>query len=130
MRSKPPKKSRIGMVSPTDEDEFSRGKEAGRDAVCTSDGGTVHDLEFRDRLALVVLVGWGASRLSPNDGEFHVLDLYTDEEEVDLSDNDVLEMIPKASVSTASSIVKEVELTWTCCTQIRYEGSPRYQLPS
>lgn len=59
----------------------------------TSHGRTVHDLKLGDRLTLVVLVRRGPRRLSTDDRKLHVLDLYPDEEEVDLPDDDILQVI-------------------------------------
>ena len=53
----------------------------------------VHDLELGDRLALVILVGWGARCLAADDGELHVLDLDAHEEEVDLADYHVFKVV-------------------------------------
>lgn len=60
------------------------------------DGGAVHDLELGDGLGLVVLVRRGPGGLPTYDGEFHVLDLDPDEEEVDLADDDVFEVVSAA----------------------------------
>ena len=67
----------------------------------TSDWSTIHDLELRDCFTLVVLIRSGSGSLSADDRELHVLDLYADEQEVDLADDDILQMIPALSkVST------------------------------
>lgn len=50
-------------------------------------------LEPHKRLTLVVLIRRDTGRLSPDDAEFHVLDLQSDQQEVDPADNDVLEMV-------------------------------------
>ena len=60
----------------------------------TSYWSTIHDLELGNRFALIILVRWRAGRLPPDDGKFHMLDLDTDKEEVDLANDDVLEVIP------------------------------------
>ena len=68
----------------------------------TSHGCAVHDLKFGDGLALVVLIRRRARRLPPYDRQLHVLDLYADEQEVDLADDDVLQVIsalPKVSTA-------------------------------
>ena len=59
----------------------------------TSYWSTIHDLELGNRFALIILVRWRAGRLPPDDGKFHMLDLDTYEEEVDLSDNNVLQVV-------------------------------------
>lgn len=59
----------------------------------TANGSTVHDLEFGDGLGFVVLVRSCTCCLAANNGKFHVLDLDADEEEVDLSDDDVFEVV-------------------------------------
>ena len=50
----------------------------------------VHDLELGDRLALVVLVRRRPCCFAANNGQFHVLDLDSYKQEVDLSYNDIL----------------------------------------
>ena len=64
----------------------------------------VHDLELGDRLALVVLVGWGARCLAADDGELHVLDLDAHEQEVDLADDDVLQVVPVRRVGQSDAV--------------------------
>ena len=59
----------------------------------TSDWCTVHDLELRDRLALVVLVWWRARSLATDNRKLHMLDLDADEQEVDLADDDVFQVV-------------------------------------
>lgn len=62
----------------------------------TSHWRAVHDFKLGDRLALIILVGRRARRLAPDDGEFHVLDLYAYQEEVNLADDDVFQMVSAA----------------------------------
>ena len=49
--------------------------------------------ETDQRFALVVLVWCGPCRLPPDDAQLHVLNLETDEQEVDATDDDVLEVV-------------------------------------
>lgn len=49
--------------------------------------------EAHERFALVVLVRGGARGLAPDDAQFHVLDLESDQQEVDAADNNVLQMV-------------------------------------
>jgi hypothetical protein len=59
----------------------------------TSHWRTIHDLEFGDRLRLVVLIRHRAGRFSSNNRQFHMLDLYTNKEEIDLAHYDIFEVI-------------------------------------
>lgn len=72
----------------------------------TSHGCTIHDLEFGDGLALVVLVRRCACRLAADDGKLHVLDLDAHEQEVDLAYDDILQVI---SLAACISDVEERE---------------------
>lgn len=58
----------------------------------------IHDLKLGDRLALVVLVGWGARGLAPDNGQLHMLDLDTHEQEIDFAHDHVLEVVPRLVV--------------------------------
>jgi hypothetical protein len=91
VRSKPPKNSRIGIVSPAITSAYYalKMKPNGR----TSHRCTIHNFEFRDGLALIILVGRRTRSFPSYDGELHVFDFYTDKKEVDLSNDDVLEVI-------------------------------------
>lgn len=95
VRSKPPKNSRIGMVSPNN---IHLALHHNMWAKHTSDWSTIHDLELRDCFTLVVLIRSGSGCLSADDRKFHVLDLYADEEEVDFSNNNVFEVISAKTV--------------------------------
>lgn len=68
-------------------------------------GRAVHDLELGDRLALVVLVRWCAGCFAADDGEFHVLDLYPYQEEVDLADDDVFQVVSGEGRQSGSQFV-------------------------
>ena len=46
--------------------------------ILTSDWGTIHDFEFGNRLAFVVLVRRRTRCFATDDGQFHVFDLYSD----------------------------------------------------
>ncbi len=56
----------------------------------TSNGCAIHDLVFGDGFTLVVLVRWRAGSLASDDGELHMLDLDSNEQKVDLADDNVL----------------------------------------
>lgn len=64
----------------------------------TSYGRSVHDLEFGDGLTLVVLVWRRARRLTTDDRELHVFDFDSNQQEIYLPNNHILEMIPKPNL--------------------------------
>jgi hypothetical protein len=61
--------------------------------VLTSDWGTIHDFEFGNRLAFVVLVGWRTRCFTTDDRQLHMLDLYSNQEEVNFANNNIFQMI-------------------------------------
>ena len=61
-------------------------------------GGAVHDLELGDVVALIEGVGTRAQGLALDDHNLHVLDLETDEQDVNLAHHDVLEIVLRALV--------------------------------
>jgi hypothetical protein len=93
----------MGMVSPLTNIQFRR-LNCNHKCALTAYGCAVHNLELGDRLALVILVRWRACCLAPDDRELHVLDLNSNQQEVDLADDDVLQMVPVTrSVKAGSS---------------------------
>ena len=50
-------------------------------------------LEAHQRLALIVLIRRYTSGLATDDTKFHVLDLQTDQQEVNAADNDILQVV-------------------------------------
>lgn len=67
----------------------------GKSAKLTSHGCTIHNLKFRDSFTFVVLVRHCSCRLPSNNREFHMLDFYPNEEEIDFANDDILQMVPK-----------------------------------
>ena len=60
----------------------------------TSHGSTIHNLKLSDGLAFVVLIRRRSCCFSSDDGEFHMLDFYPDQQEIYLSNNHILEVVP------------------------------------
>jgi len=91
-----------------------------------SDWCAIHDLELGDGLGLVVEVGSGTGRFSPDDGEFHVFDFDADEEEVYFADNDVLQVVSgtRAVWSTQSRDVASDEGGQTTSRRIALSARP------
>lgn len=62
-------------------------------------GCPVHDFEFGDGFALVVLVWHGTCSFPTNNRQFHVFDLDADQKEIDLSNNDIFQVVSCLEVS-------------------------------
>ncbi len=58
-----------------------------------SDRSTIHYFEFGNRLGFVVLVRWSACCFSSNDGELHVLYFYSNEQEINLANDHILQVV-------------------------------------
>ena len=96
----------------------------------TSDWGTIHDFEFGNRLAFVVLVGRRTCCFTTDDRQLHMLDLYSNQEEVNLANNNIFQMISDIVVVRIRPAGYRSSRTSTCCTRIRYGDSLQYQPPS
>ena len=86
----------MGIVSPITNFSTSSVRDDWRGL--TSHRRAIHNLEFRDSLAFVILVRWCTGSFTPNNRQFHMLNLDPYQEEVDLSNYHVLQMIPRALI--------------------------------
>lgn len=103
----------------------------------TSNGCTIHDFEFSDRFWFVVLIRYSSRRFPPNDTQFHMFNLDPHQQEVNLSNNDILQMIPTCTPSHTSAQGEDSrregkgeERTLIYCIRIRCVNNLRFQLPS
>lgn len=99
----------------------------------TSHRCAIHDFELCDCLTLVVLIRNRTGRLTPDNGEFHMLDLDSNKQEINLANNHIFQVIscmcgPESVISHESRT--ERRRTSICYTRIRCVGSPQSQPPS
>lgn len=73
-------------------------------SVHTSYGGSVHYLEFGNGFALVVLVRCRTRRLTTNDRKLHVLNLDSNQQEVNLANDNILEVVPKPALEKTTEL--------------------------
>lgn len=97
VNSKPPRNSRIEIVSPGPKKRLGKNespltREGEKVKRRTSHGCSIHNLELGCRLAFIILIRYSSSRF---DGYFHMLDLDPGEEEMDFADDHVFEEVSR-----------------------------------